>query len=112
VATAARPMPFERKLAHMALDAKLQKEMPRSVSIEANQPNYIAGAHEYFINCAVCHGVPGKEKGAIANGEFPKPPSWGRRPSSGKPRKDRELSEHLIGFGKLRDEFIIGSRRR
>jgi mono/diheme cytochrome c family protein len=75
VATAARPMPFERKLAHMALDARLQKEMPRSVPIEANQCNYIAGAHEYLINCAVCHGVPGKEKTAIANGEFPKPPS-------------------------------------
>ena len=32
-------MPFERKLAHMALDAKLQKEMPRSVPIEANESN-------------------------------------------------------------------------
>jgi mono/diheme cytochrome c family protein len=74
VATAARPMPFERKLAHMALNAKLQKEMPRSVPIEANESNYIAGAHEYLINCAVCHGVPRKEKSAIANGEFPKPP--------------------------------------
>jgi hypothetical protein len=39
VVTAARPMPFERKLAHMALDAKLQKEMPRSVPIEANESN-------------------------------------------------------------------------
>ena len=74
VATAARPVPFERKLAHMALNAKLRKEMPRSVPIEANESNYVAGAHEYLINCAVCHGVPGKEKSAIANGEFPKPP--------------------------------------
>jgi len=74
VATAARPMPFERKVAHMALAAKLQKEMPRSVPIEANQSNYNAGAHEYLINCAVCHGVPGKEKTAIARGEFPMPP--------------------------------------
>jgi len=74
VVTAARPMPFERKLAHMALDAKLQKEMPRSVPIRANQSNYIAGAHQYLINCAVCHRVPGKEKTAIAKGEFPLPP--------------------------------------
>jgi len=67
-------MPFERILAHMALDARLQKEMPKRVPIEANEANYLAGAHEYLIHCAVCHGVSGKEKTAIARGEFPRPP--------------------------------------
>ena len=71
VATASSPMPFEKKLAKMALNAKLQKEMPRTVPIEAN---YLAGAREYLTNSAVCHGVPGKAKTAIARGEFPKPP--------------------------------------
>ncbi|HMD86190.1 MAG TPA: cytochrome c [Terriglobia bacterium] len=81
VATASRPMPFEKKLAKMALNAKLQKEMPKTAPIEANEANYLAGAHEYLINCAVCHGVPGKEKTAIARGEFPIPPELleGRR---------------------------------
>jgi mono/diheme cytochrome c family protein len=74
VATTSRPMPFEKKLAKMALHAKLQKEMPRTVPIEANEANYLAGAHAYLINCAVCHGVPGKERTAIARGEFPIPP--------------------------------------
>jgi len=74
VATASRPMPFERKLAHMALDATLQKEVPKTVPIEANEANYLAGAHEYLINCAVCHGVPGKQQTAIARGESPIPP--------------------------------------
>ena len=74
VATASRPMPFEKKLAKMALHAKLQKEMPKTVPIEANEANYLAGAREYLTNCAVCHGVPGKEKTAIARGEFPIPP--------------------------------------
>ena len=74
VATASVPMPFERKLANMALYAKLQKEMPKTVPIEANEANYLAGAHEYLTNCAVCHGVPGKGKTAIARGEFPIPP--------------------------------------
>ena len=74
VATASRPMPFEEKLANMALHAKLQKQMPRTVPIEANETDYLAGAHEYLMNCAVCHGVPGKEKTAIARGEFPAPP--------------------------------------
>ena len=74
-ATASRPMPFERKLARMALHAKLQKGMPKTSPIEANEANYLAGAREYLINCAVCHGVPGKEKTAIALGEFPRPPA-------------------------------------
>jgi mono/diheme cytochrome c family protein len=67
-------MPFERKLAHMALNAKLQREMPKTVPIGANEANYLAGAREYLINCAVCHGVPGKENTAVARGEFPIPP--------------------------------------
>ena len=74
VGTASAPMPFERKLAHMALNARLQKEMPKTVPIEANEANYLAGAHEYLINCAVCHGVARKKKTAIARGEFPAPP--------------------------------------
>ncbi|MGA3328535.1 MAG: c-type cytochrome [Terriglobia bacterium] len=74
VATASSPMPFEKQLAKIALNAKLQKETPKTVPIEANEANYLAGAHECLINCAVCHGVPGKEKTAIARGEFPIPP--------------------------------------
>ena len=74
VATASSPMPFEKRLAKMALNAKLQKEMPKTVPIETNEGNYLAGAREYLTNCAVCHGVPGKVKTAIARGEFPMPP--------------------------------------
>ena len=74
VATASRPMPFEKKLAKMALHARLQKEMPKTVPIEANEGNYLAGAREYLTHCAVCHGVPGKAKTAIARGEYPIPP--------------------------------------
>jgi thiosulfate dehydrogenase len=74
VATASRPMPFEKQLASMALKAKVQREMPKTVPIEASEANYTAGAHEYLTNCAVCHGVPGKKKTAIASGEFPPPP--------------------------------------
>jgi thiosulfate dehydrogenase len=60
VATASSPMPFEKKLANLALHARLQKEMPKTVPIEAKEANYLAGAREYLTNCAVCHGVPGK----------------------------------------------------
>ena len=74
VATTAPPMPFEGKLTNMALHARLQKEMPKAVPIEASEANYLAGARQYLTNCAVCHGLPGKEQTAIARGEFPKPP--------------------------------------
>ena len=74
VATASSPMPFEKKLANLALHARLEKEMPGTPPIEANEANYLAGAHEYLINCAVCHGVPGQEQTVIARGEFPIPP--------------------------------------
>ena len=74
VATAALPMPFEKKFARMALHARLEKEMPAQVPVPADEANLLAGAHVYLEQCAVCHGVPGKEQTAIAKGEFPRPP--------------------------------------
>jgi thiosulfate dehydrogenase len=74
VATSAPPMPFERKLAHMALDTRLDKEMPKTVPIAADEAAYSAGAQVYKDNCAVCHGLPGQMQTAIAKGMFPKPP--------------------------------------
>jgi len=74
VATAAAPMPFEKKLAQMALHARLEKEMPKSVPISADEGAYAAGAQVYKEHCAVCHGLPGQAQTAIAKGMFPKPP--------------------------------------
>ena len=74
VATSAPPMPFEKQLANMALDARVDKEAPKQAPFEINDATYIAGVHVYLNNCAVCHGTPGTEEGAIAKGEFPHPP--------------------------------------
>ena len=74
MATASSPMPFEKRLSNLALNAKLQKEMPKTVPIEASEANYLAGVRDYLTDCAVCHGVPGKAKATIARGEFPIPP--------------------------------------
>jgi mono/diheme cytochrome c family protein len=74
VATSAQAMPFEKTLARMALHARVEKEMPRQVAIPTDEPNYVAGAKIYVEHCAMCHGLPGKEQSAIAQGEFPKPP--------------------------------------
>jgi mono/diheme cytochrome c family protein len=74
VATSSAPMLFEKKLARMALHARLAREMPTQAPVPVDEPNVIAGAHVYMEDCAVCHGVPGKEQTAIAKGEFPRPP--------------------------------------
>ena len=74
VATAAEPMPFEKTLASIALQARLEKEMPKTVPIEPTEANLMAGAALYQQHCAVCHGLPGEPKTAIAQGMFPGPP--------------------------------------
>jgi len=74
VATSASPIPFEGKFAHMALHARMEKEMPTQVPVPADETNLMSGARVYLEQCAVCHGVPGKDQTAIAKGEFPRPP--------------------------------------
>jgi thiosulfate dehydrogenase len=74
VATSAPPMPFERMLAHRALNTRISKEMPKSVPIPADEVTYKAGAQIYRDNCAVCHGFSDGSPSAIAEGMFPKPP--------------------------------------
>ena len=74
VATSARPMPFEKRLARMALHARMAREMPSQAPIPPDEGNLVAGARVYVQHCAVCHGLPGGTQTAIAEGEFPKPP--------------------------------------
>jgi thiosulfate dehydrogenase len=74
VATSAPPMPFEKMLARAALHARLDKEMPKSSPISADDAAYAAGAQIYKEHCAVCHGLPGQPQSAIGQGMFPKPP--------------------------------------
>ncbi|HME37195.1 MAG TPA: c-type cytochrome [Candidatus Sulfotelmatobacter sp.] len=74
VATSAPPMPFEKTMARIALHARMEKEMPKSVPVAADEAAYVAGAQIYKENCAVCHGLPGQPQTAIAKGMFPDPP--------------------------------------
>ena len=74
VATNSPEMPFERKFAGMALHAYLGKVPHVNSPVPADEPNLLAGAKLYKENCAVCHGLPGEPRNAIANGMFPKPP--------------------------------------
>jgi mono/diheme cytochrome c family protein len=74
VATASAPLPFEKLITGIALNARVSKEAPKSSPIPGSDDAYAAGARIYRVNCAVCHGLPGQEQTAIAKGEFPKPP--------------------------------------
>jgi thiosulfate dehydrogenase len=74
VATSAAPMPFETYFAKTALHARVFKEARQDDPVALTEQNYMAGATLYREDCAVCHGLPGQEKTAIANGMFPKPP--------------------------------------
>ena len=74
VATTAPDMPFESVLARKAQHARIDKEMPKNVPIQATEANYLAGAELYKQDCAVCHGLPLAPKSAIATGMYPHPP--------------------------------------
>lgn len=74
VATTDPDMPFERMLAHKALDVRIDKEKPKSAPIQGDEVNLLAGAAIYREHCAVCHGMPGQARTAIATGMYPHPP--------------------------------------
>jgi thiosulfate dehydrogenase len=74
VATKAPEMPFEHKLAHIAQDAYLDKLPHLKSPVAEDETNFLAGAKVYKEHCAVCHGLPGEPKTAIADGMFPPPP--------------------------------------
>ena len=74
VATASSPMPFEKKMASMALKARISKEAPKQVPIQPDEPNLTQGANIFVENCAFCHGLPGQKASNAAKGMFPLPP--------------------------------------
>ena len=74
VATADPPMPFEKKLANMALDAHIEKQQIPPSPVSANEPNFLAGADVYKQHCASCHGLPAQPPVDYATTMFPKPP--------------------------------------
>lgn len=75
VATAAAPMPFEKKMAGMALRARIKAEAPKNAPMQPDEPNLTAGAKIYVDNCSFCHGLPNQaSEPPAAKGMFPEPP--------------------------------------
>jgi mono/diheme cytochrome c family protein len=74
VATKSPGMPLEAKFARMALHSYLDKLPHPNSPVPADETNLLEGARVYKEHCAVCHGLPGEPKTAIAQGMFPPPP--------------------------------------
>jgi thiosulfate dehydrogenase len=89
VATSSEPLPLEELITSTALSARVQKEAPKSSPIQPSDEVYAAGVRIYRINCAVCHGLPGQDRTAIAKGEYPKPPQF---------FKGEGVTEDPVGF--------------
>ncbi|MGH9455160.1 MAG: c-type cytochrome [Candidatus Acidiferrum sp.] len=68
------PLPLEMRLAHMALDARIQKQKVPESPVAADDATYLAGVEVYKHNCAVCHGLPDQPRTNIAQGMSPSPP--------------------------------------
>ena len=74
IATTDPPMPFEMKLAHMAIDARVEKQKIPETPVVADEKSFLGGAEVYKQNCAMCHGLPDQAKPVIAQGMAPSPP--------------------------------------
>ena len=72
VATADPMMPFEKKMAKLALDAHIKGQHVGESPVPADEANLLAGADVYKKECAMCHGLPDRPAGYV-NMMFPKP---------------------------------------
>ena len=67
VAVADPPLPFERQLTQIPLNARIDREAPSAVPIQADENNLVAGASIYRDQCAACHGFYGKPSSFAAH---------------------------------------------
>lgn len=65
--------PYEKAIVHVPLEARIDREMPKSSPLEATPANLVAGAAVYKQQCAFCHGLPGAPS-AIAQHMYPPTP--------------------------------------
>lgn len=70
VAVNDKPFPNENLMTSVPLHARIEREMIKNPPIQPNEENYVAGAHIYADNCAICHGLHGKPS-IVGTHEFP-----------------------------------------
>ena len=74
VAVSDAPFPQERHITGGALHARIDRELVKNPPIQPNEENFVAGAHIYADQCAVCHGFHGKPS-VVGTHEFPDAPA-------------------------------------
>jgi thiosulfate dehydrogenase len=72
--TSAAPLPFEEKLAGMALQASIGDAANQKNPIPPIDSNLLVGAQIFEEHCSPCHGILGQPRSEIAKGMFPPPP--------------------------------------
>jgi mono/diheme cytochrome c family protein len=76
VAVADPPLPFERWITQIPLNARIDREKPSVQPIQPDEASFVAGAGIYRDHCAACHGLYGKPSSFAAH-MFPSaPPLW------------------------------------
>jgi thiosulfate dehydrogenase len=73
VATSDSPFPFEGRIVHLPLHARIDRELVKTPPVEASPTNLEIGAHIYRQQCAACHGLYGLPAG-FAKGMYPEAP--------------------------------------
>lgn len=68
------PLPQEKLITSVPLEARIDREMVKTPPIQANEDAFVAGAHIYADQCAVCHGYHGKPS-VVGTHEFPTAPA-------------------------------------
>jgi thiosulfate dehydrogenase len=76
VAVADPPLPAERVLTHIPLNARIQSEMPPIAPIQPTEDNLVAGAQVYALQCAACHGLHDRPSTFGAHMYPAAPPLW------------------------------------
>lgn len=74
VAVNDKPLPDEKLITSVPLEARIHREMVQNPPIQPNEENFVAGAHIYADQCAVCHGLHNKPS-IVGTHEFPTAPA-------------------------------------
>ncbi len=81
IAVLDKSLPFEADIVHTPLDARIEHEMQQP-PFGISEDVYETGAMTYKLQCASCHGIPGKDV-AFAKNMYPKAPQLWKKHSHG-----------------------------
>src|ERR1700727_2123521 len=92
VATGDAPLPFEERIVHLPLHARIDRELVKTPPVEASPTNLEIGAHIYRQQCAAWHGLY-RRPATFAKGMYPQAPQlW--EPHHGGGRRASEDTPH------------------